>query len=109
MAIAQCLYSEELNHMEGALDALFKICEDIPAELDKEVKGLADTPANMFIPRLLALFKSPHAQLRRFSIGCVNQMLTTMPRALYGTRGENLELYLNVSPSQFASDQKEDT
>jgi len=95
MAVAQCLYSEDPNHMEGALDALFKICEDIPGELDKAVQGLTDTPANMFIPRLLALFKSPHPQIRRFSIGCVNQMLTTMPRALYGSQGENLQLYLN--------------
>eukprot|EP00959_Pyramimonas_sp_CCMP1952_P368438 7717626-Pyramimonas_sp.AAC.1 len=95
MAIAQCLYSEDPNHIEGALDALFKICEDIPAELDKQVQGLTDTPANMFIPRLLALFKSPYPQIRRFSIGCINSMLTSMPRALYGTQGENLQLYLN--------------
>lgn len=90
IAIGQCLYSEDFNHMEGALDALHEICEDIPAHLDFEVAGLAERPANAFVPRLLQLFTSPHPSLKRLSIACVNQLLTTMPSALY----MNMDRYL---------------
>jgi transportin-1 len=41
-ALVQCFDSNDFNHMEGALDALSKICEDIPEELDADVPGLPE-------------------------------------------------------------------
>jgi transportin-1 len=52
-ALVTCLDSNDLNHMDGAMDALSKICEDIPHVLDTEVPGLAERPINIFLPRLL--------------------------------------------------------
>ncbi|XP_077241420.1 transportin-1-like [Tasmannia lanceolata] len=81
-ALVQCLESNDLNHMEGAMDALSKICEDIPEELDRDVPGLAERPINIFLPRLLQLFQSPHASLRKLSLGSVIHFIVVMPTAL---------------------------
>ncbi|XP_077248702.1 transportin-1-like [Tasmannia lanceolata] len=81
-ALVQCLNTNDLNHMEGAMDALFKICEDIPEELDADVPGLAERPINIFLPRLFQFFQSPHASLRKLSLGSVNQFIVVMPTAL---------------------------
>ncbi|OVA15947.1 Importin-beta [Macleaya cordata] len=81
-ALVQCLDSNELNHMEGAMDALSKICEDIPQELDLDVPGLAERPINVFLPRLFQLFKSSHSSLRKLSLGSVNEFIMLMPAAL---------------------------
>ncbi|KAF2297988.1 hypothetical protein GH714_006855 [Hevea brasiliensis] len=51
-ALIQCLDSNDINHMEGAMDTLSKICEDIPQELDYDVPGLAGRPIDVFLPRL---------------------------------------------------------
>mmetsp|Transcript_12222 Transcript_12222/g.16667 ORF Transcript_12222/g.16667 Transcript_12222/m.16667 type:complete len:922 (-) Transcript_12222:537-3302(-) len=96
LGLAQCLYSEDFDHTEGALDALYKICEDIPTQLDEEVQGLPDRPSNVFIPRLLALFASPHTQLRRLSVGCVNFLLATMPPALFTSLDRYLQELFNL-------------
>ncbi|ONK73217.1 uncharacterized protein A4U43_C04F28570 [Asparagus officinalis] len=81
-ALVHCLDSNDLNHMEGAMDAIYKICEDIPDELDMDIPGLAERPINIFMPRLLQLFQSPHAILRKLSLGSVNQFNVIMPTAL---------------------------
>ncbi|KAF9600199.1 hypothetical protein IFM89_005023 [Coptis chinensis] len=81
-ALLHCLDSNDLNHMEGALDALSKICEDIPQELDVDVAGLAERPINIFLPPLLKFFQSPHDSLRKLSLGSVNQFIMLMPTAL---------------------------
>ncbi|KAK9150951.1 hypothetical protein Syun_009260 [Stephania yunnanensis] len=81
-ALLQCLESKDLTHMEGAMDALSKICEDIPQELDSDVPGLAERPINIFLPRLLQFFQSPHASLRKLSLGSINQFIMLMPTAL---------------------------
>ncbi|XP_021900297.1 transportin-1-like [Carica papaya] len=77
--------------MEGAMDALSKICEDIPQVLDLDVPGLAERPINIFLPRLLQLFQSPHASLRKLSLGSVNQYIMPMPGALYVSMDEYLQ------------------
>jgi transportin-1 len=82
-AIAQCLDSNDFNHMEGALDALSKICEDMPVELDTDVPGLSDRPINVFLPRLLQFFSSPHVTLRKLALGTVNQFIVSLPTALF--------------------------
>ncbi|KAJ7978654.1 transportin 1 [Quillaja saponaria] len=82
-ALVNCLNSNDLNHMEGAMDALSKICEDIPQVLDSDIPGLAERPINVFLPILFQFFQSPHPSLRKISLGCVNQYIMLMPSALY--------------------------
>lgn len=81
--LVKCLDSNDLNHMEGAMDALSKICEDIPQVLDSETAGSSERPINIFLPRLFQLFQSPHASLRKLSLGSVNQYIMLMPSVLY--------------------------
>ncbi|XP_051114674.1 transportin-1 isoform X2 [Andrographis paniculata] len=81
-ALVKCLDSSDINHVEGAMDALSKICEDAPQVLDNEISGLSERPINAFIPRFLQLFNSPHATLRKLSLGSVNQFIMLMPMVL---------------------------
>lgn len=90
-ALVACLDSGDLNHMEGAMDALFKICEDIPQVLDSDVPGLPERPINIFLPRLFQFFQSPHASLRKLSLGSVNQYIMLMPAALYASMDKFLQ------------------
>uniref|UniRef100_M4CCT0 Transportin-1 n=1 Tax=Brassica campestris TaxID=3711 RepID=M4CCT0_BRACM len=90
-ALVSCLDSNDLNHMDGAMDALSKICEDIPQVLDSEVPGLAERPINIFLPRLYQFFQSPHASLRKLALGCVNQYVIIMPAALYNSMDKYLQ------------------
>ncbi|CAH8342793.1 unnamed protein product [Eruca vesicaria subsp. sativa] len=90
-ALVTCLDSNDLNHMDGAMDALSKICEDIPQVLDSEVPGLAERPINIFLPRFYQFFQSPHASLRKLALGCVNQYVIIMPAALYNSMDKYLQ------------------
>ncbi|XP_072991613.1 transportin-1 isoform X1 [Typha latifolia] len=90
-ALVQCLDSKDLNHMEGAMDAIYKICEEVPEELDVDVPGLPERPINIFMPRLLQLFQSPHAVLRKLALGCINQYIVVMPMALYMSMDQYLQ------------------
>ncbi|XP_038975247.1 transportin-1 isoform X2 [Phoenix dactylifera] len=90
-ALVRCLDSNDTNHMEGAMDAIYKICEDIPEELDVDVPGLSERPINILIPRLLQFFQSPHAVLRKLSLGSLNQFIVVMPRALFMTMDQYLQ------------------
>ncbi|KAI3834266.1 hypothetical protein MKX03_030073 [Papaver bracteatum] len=90
-ALLHCLDSKELNHMEGAMDALSKICEDIPQELDVDVPGLAKRPINVFLPRLFQFFQSSHASLRKLSLGSVNQFIMLMPAVLVRSMDQFLQ------------------
>ncbi|KAL7206995.1 hypothetical protein ACSBR2_019648 [Camellia fascicularis] len=89
--LVKCLDSNELNHMEGAMDALSKICEDIPQVLDSDMPGLTERPINVFLPRLLQFFQSPHASLRKLSLGSVNQYIMLMPDVLYMSMDKYLQ------------------
>ncbi|KAG0489721.1 hypothetical protein HPP92_006584 [Vanilla planifolia] len=100
--LIRCLDSNDLNLMEGAMDAIFKICEDVPEELDVEVAGLPERPINLFMPRLLQFFRSPHSTLRRLSLGSINQFIVIMPTALLLSMDQYLQgLFLlarDISP-----------
>ncbi|XP_010256339.1 PREDICTED: transportin-1-like [Nelumbo nucifera] len=100
-ALLQCLESNDLNHMEGAMDALYKICEDIPQELDSDVPGLAERPINIFLPRLFQFFQSPHASLRKLSLGSVNQFIMLMLKGLSRSMDQYLQglFVLALDPS----------
>ncbi|XP_022948093.1 transportin-1-like [Cucurbita moschata] len=90
-ALVKCLDSSDQNHMEGAMDALSKICEDIPQVLDSDVPGLSERPINIFLPRLFQFFQSPHATLRKLSLSSVNQYIMLMPTALYVSMDQYLQ------------------
>lgn len=81
-AFVQCLDSNDYNHIEGALDALCKLCEDLPHELDVDVPGLRERPVNVFLPRLLQLFASTHTPLRKLALAAVNHLVVPLPRAM---------------------------
>ncbi|PPR97555.1 hypothetical protein GOBAR_AA23125 [Gossypium barbadense] len=90
-ALVNCMDSSDLNHMEGAMDALSKICEDIPQVLDSDVPGLAERPIKIFLPRLFQFFQSPHTSLRKLSLDSVNQYIMLMPSALYTSMDKFLQ------------------
>ncbi|XAR59860.1 hypothetical protein NMG60_11015852 [Bertholletia excelsa] len=95
--VIKCLDTDDLNHMEGAMDALSKICEDIPQVLDSDMPGLTERPINVFLPRLLQLFHSPHASLRKLSLGSVNQYIMLMPKVLYMSMDRYLQGLFNLA------------
>ncbi|CAA6660469.1 unnamed protein product [Spirodela intermedia] len=82
-ALLNCLDSNDLNHME--------ISEDIPEELDADVPGLVERPINIFMPRLLQFFQSPHATLRKLSLASINQYIVAMPTALFISMDQYLQ------------------
>ncbi|KAJ8530306.1 hypothetical protein K7X08_037141 [Anisodus acutangulus] len=82
-ALVSSLDSSDINHVEGAMDALSKICEDVPQLLDSDISGLAERPITVFLPRFLQLFQSPHVSLRKMSLSSVNQYLMLMPKVLH--------------------------
>ncbi|XP_073105392.1 transportin-1 isoform X1 [Elaeis guineensis] len=90
-ALVHCLDGNDTNHMEGAMDAIYKICEDIPEELDVDVPGLSERPINILIPRLLQFFQSPHAVLRKLSLDSLNQFIVVMPTALFMSMDQYLQ------------------
>ncbi|CAI0468897.1 unnamed protein product [Linum tenue] len=90
-ALVTCMESNDLNHMEGAMDALSKICEDAPQLLDADVPGLPDRPIQIFLPRLYQFFQSPHTSLRKLALGSVNQYIMLMPAALYASMHQYLQ------------------
>lgn len=64
------------------LELDLQICEDSPAQLERDVVGLLEKPSSVFIPRLLKLFKSPHADCKCIAIKTMNLLAGGMPAAL---------------------------
>ncbi|GMG98868.1 hypothetical protein Nepgr_000708 [Nepenthes gracilis] len=90
-ALLTCLDSNDLNHMEGAMDALSKICEDVPQVLDSDVPGMAERPINVFLPRFFKLFQSSQVLLRKLALGSVNQYIMLLPSFLYMSMDQYLQ------------------
>ncbi|OWM80947.1 transportin-1-like isoform X2 [Punica granatum] len=105
-ALLQCLDSDNLNHMEGAMDAISKICEDIPEELVANFPGLGERPINVLLPRLFQLFESPHASLRKLSLQSIKQFIMLMPAALYSSMDRFLQCLLVLSRDSAAEVRK---
>lgn len=80
--LAQRLESSDVAQLEGALDAMFKLCEDMPSQLEAAVPGLQEKPSGLLVPRLLTLFASPHQVARVRAISCLNLLAGSMPPAL---------------------------
>eukprot|EP00897_Mesotaenium_endlicherianum_P000797 jgi/Mesen1/10718/ME000090S10178 len=81
-AMVECIDSGDYNHMEGALDALYKVCEEQPHQFDTPIQGVDQRPINVFLPRLLQLFSSQHATLRKLALAIINQFIILLPNAL---------------------------
>ncbi|MCE0481866.1 Transportin-1 [Datura stramonium] len=90
-ALVSSLDSSDINHVEGAMDALSKICEDVPQLLDSDISGLSERPITVFLPRFLQLFQSPHASLRKLSLSSVNQYIMLMPKVLHVSMDKYLQ------------------
>ncbi|OEL22827.1 Transportin-1 [Dichanthelium oligosanthes] len=105
-ALHKCLDSNDLDHMEGAMDAIYKICEDVPEELDVDVPGLSERPINVFMPRILQFFQSPHSSLRKLALGCINQYIVVMPSALYMSMDQYLQGLFNLAKDPSADVRK---
>lgn len=90
-ALVSSLDSSDINHLEGAMDALSKICEDVPQLLDSDISGLSERPITVFLPRFLQLFQSPHASLRKLSLSSVNQYIMLMPKVLHVSMDKYLQ------------------
>lgn len=90
-ALMKYLDSNDVNHVEGAMDALSKICEDAPQVLDSDIPGLSERPIDVFLPRFLQLFQSPNVTLRKLSLGSVNQYIMLMPTVLYSSMDKYLQ------------------
>ncbi|KAL0043428.1 hypothetical protein WJX79_004487 [Trebouxia sp. C0005] len=81
-ACVQGLEGSDINALEGCLDALYKICEDVPKQLDEEVPGLQELPSKVLIPRLLHLFSSVHVEAKCLAIGVANLLAGANPESL---------------------------
>lgn len=82
-ALAQLLESAEVDHVDGALDAFYKICEEAAHQLDEQLETLGgQRPADLMIPRLFNLFRSPHEPLRSQAVRCVCYLVPYQPSAL---------------------------
>ncbi|KAG1363579.1 putative Transportin-1 [Cocos nucifera] len=81
----------DFNNYLAFILAHAEICEDIPEELDVDVPGLSERPINILMPRLLQFFQSPHAVLRKLSLGSVNQFIVVVPTALFMSMDQYLQ------------------
>ena len=82
-ALARCVESGDANHVDGALDAIYKTCEELNGRLDVDVPGLQEgSPAGLLIPRLLTLMANPDsATIRRRALGAINLMVPCWPES----------------------------
>ncbi|GMP37439.1 hypothetical protein CsSME_00009121 [Camellia sinensis var. sinensis] len=110
--LVKCLDSNELNHMEGAMDALSKICEDIPQVLDSDMPGLTERPINVFLPRLLQvlymsmdkylqglfiLSNDPTAEVRKLVCAAFVQLIEVRPSFMEPHLRNVIEYMLQVN------------
>ena len=71
---------------EAGLACLALMCEDAPQLMDSPVPGggpgAGVPPANLIVPRLIALMSSPHVPCRRHAVVCLNMLMGYPPAAL---------------------------
>lgn len=82
------LDSNQDVRLDGALDALSRICEDAPDLLEED----PSQPLGVLIPKLLKFFYHPNENFRMKVIHIVNQFLLVMPPALV----QNLDSFLSA-------------
>ncbi|KZF23640.1 ARM repeat-containing protein [Xylona heveae TC161] len=72
--------STSLETQEGAMSALYKICEDNARALDKDYQG--ERPLNFLIPKLLEFTTHASARVRGQALSCINIFIPHKPQAL---------------------------
>ena len=78
--LVACLRREHQdNGVNGAFNALVKLCEDAPETLNSEALG---RPLNAFVPLFLQYFDSPDEKHRKLALQCMNFLIELMPSAL---------------------------
>jgi len=79
------IQKNDANALDGALDALYKICEETNGYLEADVTqanqvGLPECPASLVIPRTLQLFGHPDGKVRQSAIAILNMIAPSWPR-----------------------------
>jgi transportin-1 len=93
------LDNSEVNMVDGAFSTLDKICEDAAPELDNAVAR----PLNQVFPKMIAMFPHPAPLVRKYAVGCINNLLRLMP----GAMDDNMESLLQ-GLSQLTGDSDDD-
>jgi transportin-1 len=75
----QMLDSPEMEMVDGAFAALYKVCEDSPEKLAQDTKSRA---LDFLIPKFLQFFSHAMPKFRRFGVGCINHFVMLMPPCL---------------------------
>ncbi len=91
-ALIQFLDSQDLNYVDGSLNAFVLICEDYAEKLDTDEPSTHSRPLNTLIPKFLGFFRSPHEEFRKHALSCINQFIIELPAALL----VNMDPYLQV-------------
>ncbi|KXZ52849.1 hypothetical protein GPECTOR_8g231 [Gonium pectorale] len=94
-ALPRCLAAEDPAVLDGAQDALYKVLEDHPREIEAPVTGGpglgGGVPASsLVVPPLLRLMQSPADEVRRCAVACLNLMVPSMPTGL----NDNVDSFL---------------
>lgn len=75
-ALVTCLESDRTTALDGALDALFKIFEEVPEILGANASAsTSDQIVGMLVPRILNLFTSQHAPIKVQAISIMNALM----------------------------------
>jgi transportin-1 len=80
---------------EGAMSALFKICEDNKRALDREYQG--QKPLNYLFPRFVDFTKSPLPKVRATALASINVFLPDNPRAVQENMDQTLLHLFNLA------------
>ena len=90
-ALVQCIESGNEHLVDGGLDAIYKVCEELNGRLDGPVAGMPEgSPAGLLIPRLLQLMAHPTPGVRRSALGAINLMVPSWP----SSHGAAMDTYL---------------
>ena len=80
---------------EGAMSALFKICEDNKKALDSNYLG--QRPLDVLLPRLYQTTSSPIARVRAMALESINLFIPQKPHALLSTLDAFLPQLFNLA------------
>ena len=81
----------DAHHVDGALDCVYKACEELNGRLDEQVQGMPEgSAAGLLISRLLPLMANPDVGIRRTALGSVNLMVPSWPN----THAAAMDAYL---------------
>ena len=87
-AVALETAAADPNLLDGGLDAVYKVCEELNGRLDVPVAGMPEgSPAGMLLPKLLELVSGAsgaapgEVAARRAGLGAINLMVPSWPQS----------------------------